>query len=707
MACRVDPFTGKLCKEGWWKNESQKSLARSVYEFGWQLEPNALFRVPPNPRFEKVEVGTPYGKKEISRPCVEQRGQGKDAPSIRCYAAKAERRTGVKSGQRILQEVLRDFVTEHEEDFPKWKCGDFHRELAHLGVTCERVQHGSQYGLTFSLDGENYESATSTCPQLSYKKLLEKLSAKSWRDARSEHLEIAKSVRDQYEPQPLEQLMPAERQKVVYNKAIIDQMRKIPTADVWKAFGVEPRETNRSGRKIVNAFDVCMARGLSFSESTDFLASHFPSFLTDQDTSIDVDGMLAGVKAAGVEIDPQNMGRAREIARTMGALRADKLNLNVKSAQNKSHLLSPQYLEQSLSDICKKLDILASPETEIWASPVYEKGKRAIIVSSVKRDLDMNFPNPNLRLSGEKEQAVYVLDKKSQYDEFYDYLQERLNKRFGDPAAPAMIPVPGLSGKAKIVSVSKNENTELKKYARTVYEQWHSGADEDVRLPELENDSLYASRKAQELEDDLREEALRERDRLVDEFYRKAFERKENAIAARIARYERTIMFIKIRIEKPRELKQIEWREALLRWRAEKAERTSSSHETANLGQAIANSLDEIFKNLELSIEGIFLEIEKRIALKEAQPGLDAQKNRLEKINSLMETAQGKLDETKRLTQNAIITISQARLIDIAVARKLYQAGAKPDGVYSFMRENAQSGYYMTDKKAFEKRAAG
>lgn len=689
VACKSDPFSGKILNEGWWKNESQKSIARSAYQHHWQLEPGAPFVVPPNPKMEKVVAQTPQGEREVTRPVVVKRGRDKDAPSIRCYAAKAEKRTGLKSGQRILQEVLRDFVAEHEEDFPKWKCGDYHRELARLGITCERVQHGNIYGLTYSIDGENFESATAACPALSYKSILGKLSAKSWRDAREEHKEIAKSVRAEFQ---LQQLMPQEQQKIVYGKHVIEQMRTIPTAQVWAAFGVVPKEKNRSGRKIANSFDICMSQGLSFSAATDFLAAHFSEYLKDQDMSIDPDAMLDGVRAEGVEINPQNLDKARDIARTMGAIRADKLDLTTQS-RRENHRLAGFYKDQSLADICKKLDLLSSPGVEIWGAPVMSKGKTAIIISAVKADLYGNFPEPNLRLSSQTgEQAIYILDQKSKCDAFYDLLNERLNRRFGDPAQAPLIQIPGLSQKVKIVSASGQTCAPLAQYARSVYDQWRKGEEE---LPILAHPNLYNSGEISAVPEDLKKLGLREYDR--------RFEHNRTQLEGRIAGYEKKIQkFAKtidsiersIKRPTPEQLTVLKKEQALF---AEMRRIHQKPRDNATELELLIEAILQIIEALFGLSKYVPIKQEQALADEQAQ---DIYRVRLDEKQPLLSRFDGYIQQGKEILARARakladpqLTRGQACYFDTKVARCLYAKGATPDQVYSFLHENsAQKG---------------
>lgn len=685
VACKSDPFTGKINSEGWWKNESQKSIARSAYQQHWQLEPGAPFVVPPNPKMETVKAQTPQGEREVTRPVVVKRGQEKDTPSIRCYAAKAEKRTGLKSGQRILQEVLRDFVAEHEEDFHRWKCGDFHRELAHLGITCERVQPGNSFGLTFSLDGENFESATAACPALSYKNLLGKLSVKSWRHARPEHLEIAKSAREEFQPQ---QLMPQEQAMVVYNKDVIGKMRQIPTHKVWAAFGVEPKEKNRSGRKIANSFDVCMSNGLSFSEATDFLATHFPDYLEGQDLGVDPDAMLEGVRAEGVEIDPKNLDKARDIARTMGAIRADKLDLTTQS-KKENHRLAAFYKDQSLSDICKKLDLLSSSGVEICASPGMSKGKKAVIISAVKPDLYGNFPEPNLRLANDTgEQAIYVLDKESRYDEFYDFLAERLNRRFGDPTQPPMFQIPGISQKVKIVSASGQTCAPLDQYARSVYDQWRMGEEE---LPVLAHPNLYNSGEMAQVPTDLKKMGLQEYDRL--------FEKNRAQLEGRVAGYKQKLAkFVKTieNIEKSIQRPTAEQRALLKKERDlffEMRRIHQDPREFATEFELLIQAIIEIIETLFWVVDYIQIKQEQALADERAQvihnERLGNKRVLLARFDDYIRQGKEKLDQARAKLANPQLTLGQARYFDMEVARGLYAKGANPDQVYSFMLENS------------------
>lgn len=271
VACKVDAWTGRILREGkgWWKNEAQRSLARIAHRHGWTLEPGAKFRVAPTPRQVPVE-GQPYlasyashrkpdpllassfqrdpkvwnmelggdyrlvpyhpGMKVMGPELIETPA-GAPKPKLSKAAQRLEKHSGLKSGQRQLQEALYAFLADHRKDLRAWKFGHFHAALAQYGLSCEKVQHGGKVGVVFSLDGVFKASASKVCPELTLPKLLKTLSAQSWRDARPEVLEKLSQVRGS--SQIAQEPTAKERENTRFTRDELESLRRIPPRRVF------------------------------------------------------------------------------------------------------------------------------------------------------------------------------------------------------------------------------------------------------------------------------------------------------------------------------------------------------------------------------------------------------------------------------------------------------------------------------------------
>lgn len=166
-------MVGKNLREGngWYKNASQKALVGIAEKHGWELEPGHHFTRP----------------KRTKRPKLHDRAMAK------------EKHTGEAAEQTKLRDLLQQFVEEHEEDFPRWKFAHLHENLARLGIECVRVEiKPDVFGIRFSLDSKIFCKAGTVCPSLTYKNLMEKIGAKSWRNARPEVREILEKSRKRF-----------------------------------------------------------------------------------------------------------------------------------------------------------------------------------------------------------------------------------------------------------------------------------------------------------------------------------------------------------------------------------------------------------------------------------------------------------------------------------------------------------------------------
>ncbi len=305
-ACRVDPWTGKLLQEGnsWWKRESQKSLARIACAHGWETEKGNMFTVPDAaiPPRETVEIKTPSGTVvEKSQIVVVPKERASSTPGISKKSMAAEKRTGTKSPERLLQEKLAEFVELHERDFPDWNMADFHQALAVLGIVCERKRFGKFHGLIFAIEDGIFLAASDVCPALTYPKIMRIFG--EWRDREKNHAELAALSRSVHGPEPTIREIP----KIALGEKELFKLRKIPTEKVFKALGMEPAERNSRGRLVETAFDACFMAGKTYAEAADFLAEKFPDALLE-------DAEPPGVEAAKPpEFDKVQMAKFRRI----------------------------------------------------------------------------------------------------------------------------------------------------------------------------------------------------------------------------------------------------------------------------------------------------------------------------------------------------------------------------------------------------------
>lgn len=445
-ACRVHSWTGKLLNEGngWWKDEAQRSLARIAHVHGWDLEAGARYRVRPNTR---PELHTTPDGKEVIRPSVAKvKAQDKTmrARPLKASEENVERHTGAESEQRQLQRALERFFEKHPAEQTKtWKAADLHRELARIGVSCERVTHGKgRHGLVFSL-GETRYKASDLLHGLSYRSLLERLGG-GWRDAREEIAPIlaeARARRAAPAPTPKE----AERM-TEYAKSIKDALRKVPVEKVFESLGLSPIAVNRDGKPIKTAYDVCFYAGKTYSEATEYLARTFPDYTTPQAPE---PGKKPPEPKADELVDVGNMGvAARKIKTMMDALQVDKMDIlthvppEVQVDPNRPRNVR---LEAATYDqIARRLPLLAhlnalgipgKAPVSVYCRPVWPEGKIGIMVDDARPELAQEYP-PTLELQTSAEgrpQAFYVVPRK--YPEpFYDYAAGVLNERYGDRA---------------------------------------------------------------------------------------------------------------------------------------------------------------------------------------------------------------------------------------------------------------------------------
>lgn len=176
---RIDLETNKLIPDSFDYLKAQRAVATITDKHGWKPEPGNWFKM----RDGEVVYNPEKPKK---------RG------GIRTRTIETEKITGQKS----LERTLHEFCDENRKYFPNWKWGDLHRGLALHGVEMQYTEHAaSGGGLAFSIDGKNWEKASSICPELSYPQISKALGAKGYRKARGEIKTILAEARKNREAQ--------------------------------------------------------------------------------------------------------------------------------------------------------------------------------------------------------------------------------------------------------------------------------------------------------------------------------------------------------------------------------------------------------------------------------------------------------------------------------------------------------------------------
>lgn len=196
VVCRVNTLTGQVVREGWYKREAQKSLARIAHKHGWTLAPGARYRVAKDEQME--DCTTPDGKPGKRQRVVEIKTSEPPAMRPRPLKASEERAEtrGIWSEQRYLQSALFRFFEEHHpREMQRWKAADLHRELARIGVSLERItpQKG-RHSLVFSC-GQNKYKAGELLTGLTYRGLMGRIKG-DWRDARDNIAPILAEARE-------------------------------------------------------------------------------------------------------------------------------------------------------------------------------------------------------------------------------------------------------------------------------------------------------------------------------------------------------------------------------------------------------------------------------------------------------------------------------------------------------------------------------
>ena len=186
VMCRASAINpnSNLVREGnyWWKNESQRFLARECERQPgvFELDSGVAKRVKKNGNIYNII------KSLKKSGCTDIDGV-------------QERRTRKISYNRLLGFILDEVYAKIQT---KWKWGNLYKELAEHGVFVEVRQHGDTKGLTFSLDGTNWRAASQFGARWTVKELSKAISG-GFRNPRDKIRDIAEKAREQY---PLDSL---------------------------------------------------------------------------------------------------------------------------------------------------------------------------------------------------------------------------------------------------------------------------------------------------------------------------------------------------------------------------------------------------------------------------------------------------------------------------------------------------------------------
>lgn len=406
-ACKVDMWNGKLCREDWYKNEAQKSLARIADKFGWGLEPGARYRVRPEARKESLTVKTTQGSRKLMRKQVTKCENMR--PSLASGAKKYEHRTGLKSAQRELQDQLNNFLSTVRSQMPDWKYGTFHRELAYRGIECRRQEHSGKFYTAFSLDGQHFFPASKVCTELSYNKLNDLLGGKSWRDARPDLAAIRNAARKKNND-GLSFLgqSPFTREEVA-------RLKSIPAEKVYEILGKEPDPEPKDPVQILNS------AGFDALSATCWLSEKFPP--ADRSVENPYNETLNRTLAEGARIDPSDLPRMRKIAEFMGALRTDQLAITTpmidreildKAASSGDPIFEINCKNAGLKEIGKLLPQIRKLEkygVPVSCRPVWKGEEPVIIASNNERFFraPASYPLPSINPGNNDQVSITVL----------------------------------------------------------------------------------------------------------------------------------------------------------------------------------------------------------------------------------------------------------------------------------------------------------
>lgn len=423
---RYSTFDGSLLEEGggWDQLESRRSCARIEKKYGLSPEPNSRFIAAE--QTEKTHHTNPFTGEVIEREraCIEQVGKSKRTPDVRDRAKWMELKTGLKSQQRIMQEIFSDIKPLLND---KLNFGKFYRLLAQHGVEVEAVKHGKNWYLTYSLDGEQWEKPSNIDSDFTTENLIKTFKS-TVRKPKEELRIIAKEARRIDDVHVTDDVA----KKIAYSKEQIASLRTIPIKETQKAFGLSPTEN----KKIRNSIDVLIyQKNMQYNEAVEQLANKFPNIISGEDlvNTINIESIQKRLESAGV---PDALKRSgTDVLRQLDAWGADKFFVYGNAPERNFSSAQMNQDGWTKEDVLQNLPFLASMNIEgghIYINPQYDNNKIKIPVDDVQKSfIEQYRPSLTIKTSENSQQAHYVIEKKYE-KQFYDILTEHINARWGD-----------------------------------------------------------------------------------------------------------------------------------------------------------------------------------------------------------------------------------------------------------------------------------
>lgn len=425
---RYSTIDGKLLEEGkgWDELECRRACVRCEKQYGLQPEPGSRF-IATNAT-ETVPHTNPFTGEvsERQRPCIEQVRKSKVVPEVRDRARWAELKTGLKSQQRVMQEIFAEVRPQLNN---KLNFGQFYKLMAENGVQCELVKHGKNHYLTYSIDGQNWEKPSDIHRDFSSQEL-EKILGSTVRKPKDKLTEIAEEARKVDEVHMTDETT----KKMTYSKEQIAALRTIPVDEVRQAFDLPPDTNNK---KVRNAVDVLVHQnGMQYADAVQTLAERYPGVVSGDAlvNTIDTDTIKRRLDLAGV---PDTLKRTgADVLRQLDAFGAERFHIYGNAPDRNFTSASNTPDGWSKEEVLRNLPFLAKMNMDgghIYIDPQYGDSKIKIPVDDVQQGFIDNYrPSMALNTSREKQQAHYVIDRKYE-KEFYDVLTENINARWGDP----------------------------------------------------------------------------------------------------------------------------------------------------------------------------------------------------------------------------------------------------------------------------------
>lgn len=462
VANRVSGWDNKLLGEGrgWEKNEAQKSCARAEKKYGLAHEEGNRFKA--TDEMESFERINPFTDQVITRqrPVVKCARKDRKEPAITPKAKSLEMRSGLKSEQRSLQEVLKEVESQLK---PGLRFGDLWRMFAERGVEVQTTQYGARQGLAFSLDGKTWVKASKVNSAFTAASL-EKSLATPFRKPQMRRLEkTLQKAREDMEQDPFSRLAPRVNVEIPHTRTEIRQIvilasrpasgsgskkwsginlkggiREIASADKKLAHGCF------SGQALLEALLEMLCGGLKIG--MDAALSLLSSF---SGRALPSEFLSRPPAKTGIQSDPKEREerlkarlKAAGIAET-GIPKAKQILLQMDALQARSYIVTLKHREIVRGN---KIDVLqALQRIPGRANPVLmpQEQRGNLFVFRVDRNSQAQFEASLLLEDSEGEIAAFLCkDKKAGP---YSSLINDSMRQMGFAAIPAL-PLAGFGG---------------------------------------------------------------------------------------------------------------------------------------------------------------------------------------------------------------------------------------------------------------------